>query len=193
MNDYAQDNQKPADIFLIVHLDDSFIQGRLNTISSLTNENIPNIETIMRETDNFEKPDSSKNLKVLADGMHDLFRLIQNIKSRIININLKRMDTKVFLLNYTNKKNSKIIYAPVNDRIIEIENSNSVINKNLDQAKLFINYLYQNGILPYRNLSIEIVGVYKYACVNNIYLHLSNMIKDEKVPINVRVNSDLAI
>jgi hypothetical protein len=189
----TRSNNKTSDILLIVHLDDSFIRGRLNTISNLTGQNAPNIDTLLKATEYFESPVISKEYKLFTEGMHDLSLLIQKIRRKIITIKLQKIDTRIILLNFTNQKNSKQIYSLISDKILEIENSSSILNKNLEQAKSFVSYLYQEGILPYRSLSVEIVGVYRYACVNNIFNHLSNMIKDDKIPLNVKINFDYTL
>jgi hypothetical protein len=187
------DSNLYENILTIIHLDDRFIQGRINTMNNLTETTNFTFEDLLKQTSNFDKTELQGSYRIAMEGMHDLLNLIRKIKNKISTFSLKNPDPKIFLLNFINSADSKRIYSPYDDKITELVNSGSVVEKNLQQTKSFIQMLYDMGYLPYRRINLEIVGVYRYACVNNINKHLANIIEEKKLPVRHQINYDLTL
>lgn len=178
---------------VIIHLDDRFLQGRIDTIANLTQKQSISIDDLVTLSSNFEKSELTNSNKTILEGMQGLIDLLKKIKNRISTYSLQFPNSNIFLLNFTNNSNSKKIFAPYEDKIIEIENSTSVIEKNLQQTRFLISKLFSMGLLPNIRLDLELTGVYHYACVNNINSHLKRIIQEGELPIIHSINLDLTL
>jgi Fe2+ transport system protein FeoA len=96
-------------------------------------------------------------------------------------------------LNFINSADSKRIYKPFDEPIIEIENSVLCEDNNIEQSKSLISKLFQMGLLPNKKLRMELIGVYRHACVININRHLKGFISEENLPIENWINEDFTI
>jgi hypothetical protein len=191
--EYIDDSAYYQNILTIIHLDDHFIQGRINTISNLTQ--LPTLKTdeILNQLVHNENGDYSPDFKIIKEGTHEIITLVKRIKERITRFTLQNPDPKIYLLNFLNSSNSKTIYKPYEDKIIEVENWGFVSEKNFQQTKTFILKLFDDGILPYTKINLELVGVYRYACVNNINSHLAHLIQEGELPIKHSINYSLTV
>ena len=94
---------------------------------------------------------------------------------------------------YGNDNDNKSIFVPYDKIMINIENMADVLERNETQAKNFLRYLYNMGYIANRNLSIEITGVYRYACVNSIDRHLTGIINSKELNISKWVTKELTL
>ena len=151
------------------------------------------LQELLTMTQNFSKKYFFGDVVIYTEGMADTIKLIERIKLRIDEYLRNSPQSKIYLLNYVNTSSLKKIYSPLDDFLIEIPNSTSIVEKNLEQTKLLINQLHQDALLPYRGINIEIAGVYKHACVLNIYNHLHSIARNSNLQIKHWINNALSI
>lgn len=187
------DYQAP-DVLMIVHLDDNFVQSRIDSITGLLDLPNTRLADLLKITSNFEKKTNYEHFGMIMEGMNDLVNLIQRIKKRISEYLTYKSSVKVFMMNYYgNDNDNKSIFVPYDKIMINIENMADVLERNETQAKNFLRYLYNMGYIANRNLSIEITGVYRYACVNSIDRHLTGIINSKELNISKWVTKELTL
>jgi hypothetical protein len=181
------------DVLTIVHLDDRFLTGRINIISNLTDESTITVEDLLQYIIGSKNNDHSGDSKVVLEGMENLTSLIKKIRKRISECLANNKNLKIFLLNFINVDNSKSIFQPFDSQIVEIKNSVYNIDNSFEQSKTFIGKLFELGLLPTKSINMELMGVYRHACVSNISKHLNRFVRDENLMINNWINEDLTV
>jgi hypothetical protein len=187
------DYQAP-DILMVVHLDDNFVQSRIDSITGLVDLPATKLQDILNITSNFEKKTNYEHYGYILEGMNDLVSLILRIRKRISEYLIVKPKIKIFMMNYYGAdNNNKSIFSPYSSNMINIENMADVLERNETQAKNFLRYLYNMGFITNQNLSIELTGVYRYACVNSIDRHLTAVINSKELNITKYITKDLTL
>jgi len=182
------------DVLMIVHLDDNFVQSRIDGITGLLDLPNTKLSDILRITSNFEKKTNYEHYGYIIEGMTDLVNLILKVKKRIIECIKIKPKIQIYMMNYYgNDNNNKSIFAPYESYMANIENMADVMERNEKQAKNFLVHLYNKGYITNQNLSVEITGVYRYACVNSIDRHLTGMINSKDLNISKYVAKELTL
>ena len=187
-------NYEIPDILMIVHLDDNFVQSRIDGITGLLDLPVTKLKDLLRVTSNFEKKTNYEHYGYILEGMNDLVQLILKLKKRINSYLMMKQKIKIYLMNYYgNDNDNKSIFEPYSVNMINIENMADVLERNETQAKNFLKHLYNMGYISSQNLSVEITGVYRYACVNSIDRHLTGFINSKELNITKWVTKELTL